>query len=128
MKIRINVAPDIVVTPIIAEVILETRTLLNISQAHIDSTKGEIIADVPNDEFNKIKAALTSRGAKVTVMDKPISRDEDECVECGACVSVCPVKVFTFGEDWSVNLDEGKCIQCGTCIEMCPHGALTLEQ
>ncbi|MBW6470891.1 MAG: 4Fe-4S binding protein [Methanosarcinaceae archaeon] len=128
MKIRINVAPDIVVTPIIAEVILETRTLLNISQAHIDSTKGEIIADVPNDEFNKIKAALTLRGAKVTVMDKPILRNEDECVECGACVSVCPVKVFTFGKDWSVNLDEGNCIQCGTCIEMCPHGALTLEQ
>ncbi|MCL7411219.1 MAG: 4Fe-4S binding protein [Methanosarcinaceae archaeon] len=128
MKIRINVAPDIVVTPIIAEVILETRTLLNISQAHIDSTKGEIIADVPIDEFDKIKSALTSRGAKITIMDKPISRDEDECVECGACVSVCPVKVFTFGEDWSVNLDEGNCIQCGTCIEMCPHGALTLEQ
>ncbi len=128
MKIKINVTTDIVVTPIIAEAIIETGTLLNISQAHIDSTKGEITADVPKDEFNKIKDALTSRGAEVTVLDKPILRDEDECVECGACISVCPVKVFTFGEDWSVNLDEGNCIQCGTCIEMCPHGALALEQ
>lgn len=128
MKIKINVATDIVVKPIIAEAIIETGTLLNISQAHIDSTKGEITADVPEDDFNKFKDAMTSRGAEVAVLDKPILRDEDECVECGACVSVCPAKVFTFGEDWSVNLDEEKCIQCGTCIEMCPHGALTLEQ
>lgn len=128
MKIKINVATDTVVKPIIAEAIIETSTLLNISQAHIDSTKGEIIADVPEDEFNMFKKALISRGAEVIVLDKPIVLDEDECVECGACISVCPVKVFTFGEDWSVNLDEGNCIQCGTCLDMCPHGALTLEQ
>ena len=128
MKIKINVATDIVVKPIIAEAIIETGTLLNISQARIDPTKGEIIADVPEDEFSKFKDAMTSRGADVSVLDKPILRDEDECVDCGACISVCPVKVFSFGEDWSVNLDEKNCIQCGTCIEMCPHGALTLEQ
>lgn len=128
MKIKINVATDLVVTPIIAEVIIETGALLNISQAHIDSTKGEITADVPKDDFDNFREALISRGVEVIVLDKPILRNEDECVECGACVSVCPVKVFTFGEDWSVNLDEEKCIQCGTCIEMCPHGALALEQ
>ncbi|HJH32465.1 MAG TPA: 4Fe-4S dicluster domain-containing protein [Methanosarcinaceae archaeon] len=128
MKIKINVVTDIVVKPIIAEAIIETGTLLNISQAHIDSTKGEITADVPKDDFDRFSKALISRGVEIIVLDKPILRDEDECVECGACVSVCPVKVFTFGEDWSVNLDEGNCIQCGTCIEMCPHGALALEQ
>ena len=128
MKIKINVAKDLVVTPIIAEVIIETGALLNISQAHIDSIKGEITADVPKDDFDSFREALISRGVEVIVLDKPILRNEDECVECGACVSVCPVKVFTFGGDWSVNLDEEKCIQCGTCIEMCPHGALALEQ
>ncbi|MGP8319992.1 MAG: 4Fe-4S binding protein [Methanosarcinaceae archaeon] len=128
MKIKINVATDLVVTPIIAEVIIETGALLNISQAHIDSTKGEITADVPKDDFENFREALISRGVEVIVLDKPILRNEDECVECGACVSVCPVKVFTFDEDWSVNIDEEKCVQCGTCIEMCPHGALVLEQ
>lgn len=128
MKIRINFPTDILVNPIIAEIILETGALLNISQAHIDSIHGKIIADVPEDQFNAIKKALTSRGATVKVLDKPIIRDEDECVECGACVSVCPVKVFSFDEDWSVNMDVEKCIQCGTCLAMCPHGALVLER
>jgi len=127
MKIKINVAPDIIVNPIIAETIIETGALLNISQAHIDSTHGTIIADVPEDQFNRVKNALSSRGAVVTVLDRPIVRDEDECVDCGACISVCPVKVFSFGEDWSINMEVEKCIQCGTCLTMCPHGALALE-
>lgn len=127
MKIKINFPTDILVHPIIAEIILETGALLNISQAHIDSIHGKIVADVAEGQFNAIKNALTSRGATVKVLDKPILRDEDECIECGACISVCPVKVFSFGEDWSVNLDVDKCIQCGTCLSMCPHGALILE-
>ena len=128
MKIKINVPTKMLVDPIIAESIIETKTLLNISQAQIDSTQGRIIADVTKEEFNDFKAALTSRGAEIIVLDSPIIRDEDECVECGACVSVCPVKVFSFDDEWSLKVDEDKCIQCGTCVEMCPHNALALEK
>lgn len=128
MKIKINVPADILVDPIIAESIIETGTLLNISQAQIDSTQGRIVADVTKEEFKKFKKAMTSRGAEVIVLDTPIIRDEEECVECGACVSVCPVKVFVLGDDWGLQMAQEKCIQCGTCVEMCPHNALSLEK
>ncbi|WP_440952309.1 4Fe-4S binding protein [Methanococcoides sp. FTZ1] len=126
MMIKINIAADIVTKPILAESILETGGLLNISQAHFDPTHGEVVAEVTSDQFRKIRDSLVNKGAEVVILDTPISRDEDECVECGACISVCPVKVFSFADDWSLETDSDKCIQCGTCIKMCPHNALTL--
>ncbi|AKB84879.1 4Fe-4S binding protein [Methanococcoides methylutens] len=126
MMIKINIAANIVTKPILAESILETGALLNISQAHFDPTRGEVVAEITSDQFRKIKDSLVSKGAEVLVLDTPISRDEEECVECGACISVCPVKVFSFADDWGLEVDSDKCIQCGTCIKMCPHNALTL--
>ncbi|MBP2029685.1 ferredoxin [Methanohalophilus levihalophilus] len=127
MMFKINISADIVSEPIIADSILETKVSLNISQAHFDANHGEIIAEVENSHFRKIKDALTSKGAEITILDNPIIRDEEECVECGACISVCPVKVFSFDKEWSLQMDADKCIQCGTCLKMCPHNALILE-
>lgn len=126
MKIKINISSDIVTSPILSESILETGVLLNVSQAHFDRSHGEVVADVPEELFEKIRSALVSRGAVVKRLDTPIEWDEDECVECSACMSVCPTKVFSLDEDYSLRVDKSKCIQCGTCIEMCPHNALEL--
>ena len=128
MKIKIIIESAIITKPILAEAILETGVLLNISQAHFDTTHGEVVADIPSEQFGHIRDSLVGKGAEVVVLDTPISRDEEECVECGACVSVCPVEVFSLADDWSLEVDPGKCIQCGTCLTMCPHNALVLGQ
>ncbi|MCM1986593.1 MULTISPECIES: 4Fe-4S binding protein [Methanococcoides] len=128
MKIKISIESAIVTKPILAEAIIETGALLNISQAHYDTTHGEVVADIPSEQFRHIRDSLVEKGAEVVVLDTPISRDEEECVECGACVSVCPVGVFSLADDWSLEVDPDKCIQCGTCLTMCPHNALVLGQ
>ena len=46
-----------------------------------------------------------------------------ECIECGACVSVCPVDAISAGEGQYV-IDE-KCIDCGSCAGTCPVGAIS---
>lgn len=126
MKIKINISSETVVKPIIAESILETGVLLNVSQAHFDRSHGEIVADVLEEHYEKMYKALTSRGARVTRLDSPIEWNEDECVECSACISVCPTKVFSLEDDYSLKVEKAKCIQCGTCVEMCPQRALAL--
>lgn len=126
MKVKINISSDIITKPIMAESILETGVLLNISQAHFDRSCGEVVADVDEDKFDQMCKSLTSKGAKVTKLNVPIKWDENECVECGACMSVCPTKVFSMDDVFSLVVDESKCIQCGTCVDMCPHNALTL--
>jgi NAD-dependent dihydropyrimidine dehydrogenase PreA subunit len=125
MKFMLHVAPGIVRHPIIASVILETGTLVNIERASIDAVSGEIVLEVPAEKCQAVKEAFEKRGVKVMLLEIPVVRDENECVHCGACVSICPTGTFRF-DDWKVVADSGKCIQCGACIVGCPQRALKL--
>jgi len=125
MKLMLHVAPGIVRQPLIASVILETKALVNIERASIDAVSGEIVLEVPVEKSQEVMDAFERRGVKVVLLENPVIRDENECVHCGACVSICPTGTFRF-EDWRVVADSGKCIQCGACIVACPQRALNL--
>ncbi len=125
MKLMLHVAPGIVRQPLIASVILETSALVNIERASIDAVSGEIVLEVSPDKCEEVKEAFERRGVKVVTLEIPVIKDEDECIHCGACVSVCPTGTFRF-DDWRVVADPGKCIQCGACITGCPQRALKL--
>ncbi|HWQ18443.1 MAG TPA: 4Fe-4S dicluster domain-containing protein [Methanotrichaceae archaeon] len=125
MKLMLHVAPEIVRQPLIASVILETEALVNIERASIDAVSGEIVIEVDPDKCKEVKAAFEDRGVRVVLLEIPVIRDDDECVHCGGCVSICPTNTFRF-VDWKVVADSGKCIQCGACVAACPQRALRL--
>lgn len=50
----------------------------------------------------------------------------DECINCGACASVCPVDAIAEGAE-HYEVDADACIDCGACEEACPTGAITAE-
>lgn len=125
MKLMLHVAPGIVREPLIASVILETTALLNIERASIDAVSGEIVLEVSTEKCQEVVEAFQRRGVDVVLLEIPVIRDEEECVHCGACVSVCPTGTFRF-DDWRVVADSRKCIQCGACVAACPHRALRL--
>ncbi len=124
MKILLRFAPEINEEPHIAEVILETGAKLNINRASVDAVSGEVVVDVPDEKSDEVTKLFRSRGVEVSLLEHPIILDEDECVQCGACVSVCYIKALSFKDDWSIALDEKRCNQCGICIIACPHSAL----
>ncbi|OQY39962.1 MAG: 4Fe-4S ferredoxin [Spirochaetaceae bacterium 4572_7] len=43
----------------------------------------------------------------------------DECINCGACDSECPVECIT-EVDGHRSIDADACIDCGACAEVCP--------
>lgn len=49
--------------------------------------------------------------------------DEDKCVNCHKCISVCPVKYCNDGSGDYVKINENLCIGCGSCIKACAHEA-----
>ncbi len=128
MKFILHATMEITPKPLIAEVVLETGTLLNIDRADVKPSGGEVVIDVHQDGYDKVTAAFKKHGATITPLEQPVIKYEDECVNCGACISVCPTGVISFKEDWTVQMEVDRCVQCGACVTMCPHAALKLDR
>ncbi|MEW6069782.1 MAG: 4Fe-4S binding protein [Candidatus Thermoplasmatota archaeon] len=128
MKIRVYFPARVVNEPVIAETILETKSPLNILKATVDEHGGDMIIDLPEKDYTKIITILRAKGASVSVLEKPIILSEEKCINCGACISICPTKVFGYKEDKSISVSYEKCIQCSLCINACPHQALRIPK
>ncbi|MFA5332074.1 MAG: 4Fe-4S binding protein [Methanoregula sp.] len=126
MKLLVNFSKGKGGAPIIAQVVKDTGILINVERAVIDSSEGEALIEVPDDQCMLVRTNMTRLGATVRILEHGISVNESECVDCGACISVCPREVFSFDKEWKLVADEGRCVVCGKCITACPHKALTL--
>ena len=113
--------------PVIARVVKETGVLINVEKANIDSMAGEVLIDVPDSDADLVRRRLAEMGVAVRVMENAIALDEAECVDCGACISVCPQEVFSFDEEWRLQVSGERCVLCGKCILACPHSALSAQ-
>jgi len=48
----------------------------------------------------------------------------DDCINCGACESECPVSVIAPGDSIYV-IDADGCIDCAACVDSCPVNAIS---
>jgi ferredoxin len=51
----------------------------------------------------------------------------EECITCGACEPICPVKAISSGDPTYI-IDLDVCIDCGECDEICPVDAILWEK
>lgn len=128
MKLIISLTRTQVKKPIIAEIVKETGILINVERAQVDSTEGELLIDVPDDDAERVIKILKKYGAVVEKLEDAVNRDEIECIDCGACISICPQNVFSFDEEWKLVLDQESCILCGKCVTACPQNALSIHR
>ena len=54
--------------------------------------------------------------------------DNEKCLRCGGCVSLCPTLSIELDEAKGICIDKEKCISCGICTRFCPVGALSDEK
>ncbi len=59
--------------------------------------------------------------------DKPII-DENLCVGCSICVSICPFGAISKNERDIAQVDENICKGCGICAAHCPENAIAMER
>ena len=54
------------------------------------------------------------------------SIDNEKCIKCGGCVSVCPFAALELKENVIIN--EELCTLCGICEKACPVTAIEVKK
>jgi ferredoxin len=125
VRILLSFSENVVEKPIISEIILELKVPINIITAHIDSKSGEVLAEVEDEVLQKVVKKFRERGATVSI-PKLIEIDREECISCGACITLCPVEAITVDKEASVVFNQEKCLgsTCSACVDACPSRAI----
>ena len=86
----------------------------------------EVIKSERERAVKWLKAALeSSDGKRIKAVKKHINNflDAENCMGCGACVSVCPVAAVSLKEAFDgvyrSVVDAKRCVNCGRCREVC---------
>jgi L-aspartate semialdehyde sulfurtransferase ferredoxin len=124
-RILLRFSEKIVEQPIISMVILDLKLPINIITANINSKGGEVLAEVPEEDLNRVIKAFRKKGVVVT-LPKLIEVECEKCINCGSCITLCPVEAITMTEDSSIVFDRDKCLgsTCSACVDACPARAI----
>ncbi|MDY0273880.1 MAG: NIL domain-containing protein [Desulfomicrobium sp.] len=103
----------------------------NILQANINPRReGHMILELSGtrERYQRGVTYLQEQGIRVTPAANQISRNEDSCMHCGLCTSLCPSKALHLNhETRRVDFDQNKCTACNMCVTICPVRAMTVE-
>jgi len=127
MKISLKYPKNLLNKPILSETILKTNVKVNIIQARVEDSIGEYILEIDNKDKDKFIDEIRKKGVVVEELKDKINLDKEKCIDCGACISLCPVNCLSM-EDFELKVEEDKCILCGRCVKACPLNALSIKK
>lgn len=103
----------------------------NILQASIGSKmEGRMTIELMGTEANYKKGIdyLHDQGIRTETVAQQISRDEESCIDCGLCTSLCPTKALSVNDATrKVEFDSHVCTACGMCTRVCPVHAMDVQ-
>ncbi|MBS3815436.1 MAG: 4Fe-4S binding protein [Hadesarchaea archaeon] len=129
-KVLLKYSTDKAEKPILASVIRKTDVPMNILHADLSTEGGEIFISIDASEgkTSEVINLFKEHGLEIEEIKEAIHLDEDSCIECGACVSICPTDALKLDDDFSLILDEDKCVYCKACVPACPVRALNVRK
>ncbi len=126
MKAWLKFSPKIVNKPVISDMIKDFDVTFNILRADITPQGGEMLIEISGSEAEEGTKYMEKEGIQLNPIKKVVKKDEDKCMDCGECLSLCPVEAICIDEEWNVELDDKKCIGCGFCTYSCPTKAIKI--
>lgn len=127
MKISIKYPKNLLTEPILSNAILKTKAVINILQAKVADNVGEYVIEIDDKYKDKFVETIRKEGVIVEELKECINLDREKCIDCGACISVCPVDCLVM-KNFELKVEEEKCILCEKCINTCPFKALSIKK
>jgi ferredoxin len=117
--------------PIVSRLVKDYDLDFNILKASVTpDEEGLLVLELSGkqDDYDKGINYLTKAGVKIQSLSQDVTRNEERCTHCGACITVCPTNAFELDPvTRKVNFLNEKCLACGLCIKTCPPRAMELH-
>ena len=130
-RIVLHFPPVIAGQPIIYHLARDYNLVFNILKASISQEEqGLMVLELSGEaaDYDQGTRYLTEQGVRFQKLFQDIRRDEESCVECGACVGVCPSGALSLERpSMKVALDADRCVACHECVKACPVRAIELQ-
>ena len=129
-RIVLHFPRRLVERPIIYRLVKDYDLEFNILKASITpEQEGLLVLELKGNqqEYDKGVQFLIKAGVKIQSLSQDVTRNEERCTHCGACVTVCPTGAFRLDPNRMVLFDNEKCIACGLCIPACPPHAMEVH-
>lgn len=129
--IYLSFPPEACGRPVVCNLALLFNLSFNILKADISPRQeGTLTLELTGREENYHKGLsyLKENGIKITPASQKVTRDEDACMHCGLCTSLCRTKALSVDlASRRVLFDVDKCSACGLCTRVCPVRAMIVD-
>ncbi len=130
-KVVLRFPPRLVDQPIIYRLVKDYDLQFNILKASVTpNEEGILVLELSGKkkDYDEAVRFLGNAGVEVQALAKDVSRLEERCTHCGACITMCPVGALVVNpETKRVDFLSTKCIACGLCIKPCPVRAMEVR-
>jgi len=117
--------------PIVYRLVKDYDLEFNILKASITpEQEGLLVLELKGNqkEYDRGIDFLIKAGVQIQSLSQDVTRNEERCNHCGACVTVCPTGAFKVDpRTREILFDNSKCIACGLCIPACPPHAMEVH-
>ncbi|MCJ7743122.1 MAG: 4Fe-4S binding protein [Dehalococcoidales bacterium] len=117
--------------PIVSRLVKDFNLDFNILKASVTpDQEGLMVMELSGkqEDFDNGIRYLAETGVKLQSLSQNVTRNEERCTYCGACITICPTGAFELEPvSRRVTFDNEKCLACELCIKACPPRAMELH-
>lgn len=118
---------NLVEQPITYRLVKDFDLVFNIMRARVTEDDGLLVLGLEGEEtaLDKALAWVENQGVVVEPLSRDVIRDDDRCVDCGACTTVCPTGALSIDKvTREVSFEAEECVACELCVPACPYRAM----
>jgi L-aspartate semialdehyde sulfurtransferase ferredoxin len=129
-RVVLSFPPQLIDQAVTYKLIKDFDLMINILRARITpKEQGRLVVEITGKKpaLDAGINYLREVGVEIQPLAQDVNWDENRCVHCTACVSICPTKALDLDRTkMEVSFKKDKCIACELCLPVCPYQAMEI--